>query len=164
MSQHHLCELQRWAWTTERAASSRQSLPLPSREHVWAAGRGQSLHPLFWGLRLLLEDPQTGADCCPGVVGVSVGCQTFVIVVQSPCHVWFFATPWTATRQPSLSFTISQNLLKSMSIESLMPSNHLILCHPLLLLPSVFPCVKIFPMIGYLLQVAKVLPHPTWRV
>ena len=53
-------------------------------------------------------------------------------------------TPWTATRQVSLSFTISQSLLKLMSIESMMPSNHLILCHPLLLLPSVFLSIRVF--------------------
>ena len=54
------------------------------------------------------------------------------------------ANPWTATCQASLSFTNSQNLLKLMSIESLMPSNHLILCRPLLLLPSIFPSIRIF--------------------
>ena len=54
------------------------------------------------------------------------------------------ATPRTAARQASLSLTISRSLLKLISIESLMPSNHLILCHPLLLLPSIFPCIKVF--------------------
>ena len=53
-------------------------------------------------------------------------------------------TPWTAVCQASLSFTISRSLLKLMSIESLMPSNHLVLCHPLLLLPSVFPSIRVF--------------------
>ena len=53
-------------------------------------------------------------------------------------------TPWTAAHQASLSFTISWSLLKLMSIESLMPSNHLILCRSLLLLPSIFPCIRIF--------------------
>ena len=53
-------------------------------------------------------------------------------------------TPWTAARQASLSFTISRSLLKLMSIESVMPSNHLILCHPLLLLPSIFPSIRVF--------------------
>ena len=53
-------------------------------------------------------------------------------------------TPWTAARQPSLSFTISRNLLRLMSIESVMPSNHCILCHPLLLLPSIFPSIRVF--------------------
>ena len=59
-------------------------------------------------------------------------------------HVQFFPTPWTATRQASLSFTISRILLKLMSIELVMPSNHLILCHPLLLLPSIFPSIRVF--------------------
>ena len=64
--------------------------------------------------------------------------------VQSLSCVWLFATPWTAARQASLSVTISQNLLKLMSIESVMPSNHLILCHPLLLQPSIFPSIRVF--------------------
>ena len=62
-----------------------------------------------------------------------------VIVVQSLSHVQLFVTPWTAARQASLSFTVSLSLLKLMSIESVMPFKHLILCRPLLLLPSVFP-------------------------
>ena len=53
-------------------------------------------------------------------------------------------TPWTAARQASLSFIISRSLLKLMSIESMMPSNHLILCRPLLLLPSIFPSIRVF--------------------
>ena len=65
------------------------------------------------------------------------------IVVQSLSHVQFFATPWTAARQASLSFTISWSLLKLMSIESVMPSSHLILCRPLLL-PSIFPSIRVF--------------------
>ena len=59
-------------------------------------------------------------------------------------HVRLFATPWTAARQASLSITNSQSLLKLMSIESVMPSNHLILCRPLLLLPSIFPSIRVF--------------------
>ena len=55
-----------------------------------------------------------------------------------------FAAPWTAARQASLSITNSQSLLKLMSIESVMPSNHLIHCHPLLLLPSIFPSIRVF--------------------
>ena len=64
--------------------------------------------------------------------------------VQSLSRVRLFGTPWTAARQASLSNTNSQNLLKLMSIESVMPSNHLILCHPLLLPPSIFPSIRIF--------------------
>ena len=64
--------------------------------------------------------------------------------VQSLCHVWLFETPWTAAHQVSLSITSSRSLLKLMSIESMMPSNHLTLCHPLLLLPSIFPSIRVF--------------------
>ena len=66
------------------------------------------------------------------------------VVVQSLSCVWLFVTPWTTEHQASLSFTISQNLLKLMSIESVIPSVHLILCHPLLLLPSIFPSISVF--------------------
>ena len=68
----------------------------------------------------------------------------FVVVVQSPSRVQRFATPWTATRQASLSLTISQSLPKFMSIVSVMPSSHLNFCHPLLLLPSIFPSIRVF--------------------
>ena len=65
-------------------------------------------------------------------------------VVQSLSPVQLFATPWIAGHQPSLTFTISWGLLKLMSIESVMPPNHLILCHPVLLLPSVFSSIWVF--------------------
>ena len=64
--------------------------------------------------------------------------------VQSLSHVQLFATPWTAARQASLSITNSWSLPKPMSIESVMPSNHLILCRPLLLLPSIFSSIRVF--------------------
>ena len=70
---------------------------------------------------------------------------TINAAVQSLSHVWLFVNPWTAC-QASLFFTISQNLLKLMFIESMMPSNHLILCHPLILLPSIFPSIRVFLM------------------
>ena len=80
------------------------------------------------------------------------------IVVQSLCCVWFFAIPWNAACKASLSFTISWSLLKLMSIESVMPSNNLFLCHPLLLLPSIFPSIRIFSNESALHnQVARVL-------
>ena len=66
-----------------------------------------------------------------------------MFVVQSLIPVWLFATPWTAARQISLSFIIL-SLLKPMSIDLVMPSNSLILCHPLLLLPSSFPSIRVF--------------------
>ena len=64
--------------------------------------------------------------------------------VQLLSHFWLFATPWTAACQASLSITNSLSLLKLMSIASVMPSNHLILCHPLLLPPSIFPSIRVF--------------------
>ena len=64
--------------------------------------------------------------------------------VQSLCCVQFFVTPWTAAHQASLSITNSQNLLNIVSIESVMLSNHLIICHPLLLPPSIFPSIRVF--------------------
>ena len=67
-----------------------------------------------------------------------------VVVVQSLSCVWLFTIPWTAACQASLSFTISQSLLKLMSIESVMPSNHPILCRLLLLLPSIFFSIRVF--------------------
>ena len=65
-------------------------------------------------------------------------------LVQSFSHVRLFVTPWTTARQASLSITNSRSLLKLMSIEPVMPSNHLILCCPLLLLPSIFPSIRVF--------------------
>ena len=66
------------------------------------------------------------------------------MVVQSLSCVQLFVTPWTAAQQTSLSFTISPSLLKLMPIESVMPSNHLILCYPLVLLPPIFPTIRVF--------------------
>ena len=64
--------------------------------------------------------------------------------VQLLSCVWLFATAWTAPKQASLSITNSWNLLKFMSVKSVMSTNHLILCHPLLLLPSIFPSIRVF--------------------
>ena len=72
------------------------------------------------------------------------GRYKFVVVVQSLSRVRLFVTPWSATHQASLSFTISWSLLKFMSNESVMPSNYLILCHPLLLPTSIFPSIRVF--------------------
>ena len=74
----------------------------------------------------------------------SAGVSEMLSSVQSLSHVWIFVTPWTAARQASLSITNSQSLLKLMSTELVMPSNHLILCRPLLLLPSIFPSTGVF--------------------
>ena len=70
--------------------------------------------------------------------------QTIITSVQLLSRVQLFATPGTAAHQASLFITKSQSLLKLMFVESVMPSNHLILCHPLLLLPSIFPSIGVF--------------------
>ena len=72
------------------------------------------------------------------------GCSVQFSSVQSLSCVQLFATPWTAACQASLSVTNSRSLLKLISVESVMPSNHLILCRPLLLLPSIFPSIRVF--------------------
>ena len=82
-----------------------------------------------------------GFSFLPGQIWKS---QVVFVVVQSLSCVQFFVTPWTAAHQASLSFTISQSLLNFMFIESVMPSNHFILCCPLLLLPSIFPSNRVF--------------------
>ena len=76
-------------------------------------------------------------------------------LVQSLSLVWLYATPWTTVHQASLSITNSQSLLKLMSIKSVMPSNHLVLCHPLLLPPSVFPRIRIFSNESVLIRWSK---------
>ena len=82
-------------------------------------------------------------DICGSSEKVVLIFQCIFVVVQSLSCARLFATPWTATCQASLSFTTSQSLLKLMSIESVMPSNHFILCHPLLLLPSIFSSFRV---------------------
>ena len=89
---------------------------------------GRKISPFVW-LRLNFRDSLA---------------KPVAIVIQPLSQVQLFATPWTAACQASLSFRISQSLLKLMSIEPVMPSNHLILCHPFLLLPSVFPSIRVF--------------------
>ena len=67
-----------------------------------------------------------------------------IVVVQSLSHVWFFETSWIPARQAPLSSTISRSLSKFMPIESVLPSNHFVFCRPLLLLPSIFPSIRVF--------------------
>ena len=77
--------------------------------------------------------------------------------VQLLSHVRLFVTPWTAAPQASLSITNSWSILKLMSIESVMPFNHLLLCHPLLFPTSIFPSIRVFSNVSSLYQVAKLL-------
>ena len=88
-------------------------------------------------------------SCLPGCTGYGLyeaqaGIKVQFSSVQSLSHVQLFATPWTIARQASLSITDSWSLLKLTSIELVMPSNHLVLCRPLLLLPSVFSSIRVF--------------------
>ena len=94
------------------------------------------------GLNNYIGDP--GGGTCPyDLLLTQVTDQSFVVVQSLSC-VQLSIAPWTAARQASVSFTISQSLLKLTSIESVIPSNQLNLCHPLLLLPSVFPSIRVF--------------------
>ena len=89
---------------------------------------------------------------------VNLKLSDHVVVVQSLSYFWLFETPWTVARQASLSTANSQSLLKFMSLVSVMLSNYLIPCHPLLLFPSVFPSIRVFSNeFGSSCQVAKVL-------
>ena len=99
----------------DREAWWLQSMGLKRVRHDWA-----TKHTTFWILRIVL--------------------------VQSLSRVWLwlFVTPWASARQASPSLTISWSLLKLMSIELVIPSNHLVLCRPLLLLPSIFPSIRVF--------------------
>ena len=81
---------------------------------------------------------------CPSNLPLSSHFSGHMLLLFSCSVMSDSATPWTAACQASLSFTISWSLLKLMSIESVMPSNHLIFCHPLLLLPSIFPSIRVF--------------------
>ena len=85
-------------------------------------------------------------ECYIEYMTISISFDTHLMIrsVQSLRCVRLFATPRAAAHQASLSITNSRNLPKFMSIESVMPSNHLILCHPLLLLPSIFPSIRVF--------------------
>ena len=92
----------------------------------------------------LLQDGLVGSLTVQGTLkSLTAPKQCTHLVVQSPSHVLSFVTPWTAALQASLFLTISLSLPKFMSIELVMPSNHLVLCHPLLL-PSVFPSIRVF--------------------
>ena len=83
---------------------------------------------------------------CPSALSISsmYAASISFSSVQSLSHAQLFATPWTAADQASLSITKSQSLLTLMSIELVIPPNHLVLCHPLLLLPSTFPSIRVF--------------------
>ena len=114
-------------------------------------GSGGGERWVVWGYRVPQQEssPEQIRQIREGAVikgsrALGPGCLNGGGVVQSLSRVQLFVTPWTAAHQAPLSITTSRNLLKLMSIESVMPSNHLILCYPLLLLPSIFPSISIF--------------------
>ena len=95
--------------------------------------------PVLWGKQSLPQKPMVAH----GRVELHTPKKGMLELVLLS-HVWLFAAPWTASRQVSPSSTIFRTLLKFMSIDSVMLSKHLILCHPLLLLPSIFPRIRVF--------------------
>ena len=104
-------------------------------------------HAFFSPLLVLYVRVFTAGTCRFALLFSHTYCSILTLnhqSVQSHSRVWLFATPWTTSCQASLSITNSQSLPKLMSIESVMPSNHLILCCPLLLLPSIFPSIRVF--------------------
>ena len=130
-------------WTAARQDSllftvSQSLLKLMSIESVMPSNRLVLCRPL-----LLLPSifPSTRGFSSESVPYTQI---MFIVVAQSLSHVKLLMTPWTAAHQASLSLTISQSLLKLMSIELVMSSNHLILCYPLLLLSSIFPNIRVF--------------------
>ena len=99
----------------------------------------------MWPQRVMLQQKNPELQTCPLLLREtpSLSSKAVPSIVQLVSHVWHFLTPWTAAHQASLFSTISLSLLKLMSIESMMLSNHLVLCHPLLLL-SIFPSITFF--------------------
>ena len=98
---------------------------------------------VFWWIYVYISVESVFRRLIGHSKGVSFIFNQFSLV-QSLSHVWLFATPWIAARQASLSITISQSSLKLTSIELVMPSSHLILCHPLFLLPPIPPSIRVF--------------------
>ena len=123
---------------------AKHSYPGWENHHAGIRAREEEFNPL-------ITDAPAPCDICNRLkqftmyyLSVPVIGLCFTFVVQSLSHVGLFVTPQTAAHQAFLSFTIAQNLLKLMFIELMMPSNHLILCHSLLLLPSIFPSTRLF--------------------
>ena len=112
------------------------------------SGKEKFTNDTTQGLNLgLLHCRQILYYCATGEAASEIPLQHFSVQfssVQLLIHIQLFVTPWTATHQASLSITNSRSLPKLMSVESVMPSNHLILCRPLLLPPSIFPNIRVF--------------------
>ena len=114
----------------------------------------QSVLTLFFVLGTLkykCRTTEVKTKCSSGTIKLGVGVNSFTLFsahqfssVQSLSCVWLFVTPWITARQASLSITNSRSSLRLTSIESVIPSSHLILCHPLLLLPPISPSIRVF--------------------
>ena len=124
-------------WTAVHQASQ-------SITNFWSLHKLMSTESVMPSNNLILCRPLLPLSIFPSIRVFSNKSGLLISSVQSLSHVRLFATPWTAARQASLSSTISRSLLKLMSVESVIPSNYLILCHLLLLLP--FPASGSFPM------------------
>ena len=122
-------------------------LPWSSFFECWVLSQ-LSYSPLSLSSSLFIVCHKGGVICISEVIDISPGNLNSSLCFFQPSvllsHVQLLVTPWTAAHQASLSITNFQSLLKLMSIESVMLSNHLILCHPLLLLPSIFPSIRVF--------------------
>ena len=116
----------------------------PSGSSVHGILRARILEWVPFSRRSSQPRDETRVSCIAGRFFIIWATREVLSAVQSFSHVWPFATPWATVGQASLSITNSQSPPKPMSIESVMPSNHLILCHPLLLLPSIFPSTRVF--------------------
>ena len=136
------------SWDLHTPASpllSESSISIPSEQHILSEDWTM---PTFGNETYLpftkcLAFPSC-LSSCRTILSKEIFLPHLAVAVQSLSCVWLFVTPWTAAQQASLSSTISQSLFKHMSIESVMPSNYLTLCRPLLLLPSVFPSIRVF--------------------
>ena len=108
------------------------------------ASSSLALCVMYSGCKLKKQGDNIQPWCTPFLIWNQSVVPCPVLTVQSLICAQLFVTPWTTAPQVSLSFIISQSLLRLVSIESVMPSNHLILCHPLLFLPSIFPSIRVF--------------------
>ena len=171
--EHHWIQIQRFGWDSSEIENG------PSHPKVCCGSWLPASHTFnLKALRIILRDLQRSPITQQGwlssqlcisiswsrrriwrIVGKSlVSLLLPIAVVQSLSCIWLFVAPLTAACQASLSFTFSQNLLRLMSIESVVPSNHLILCRPLLLLSSIFPSSRVFfQWVGASHHMAKVL-------
>ena len=128
-----LTDLVHLSFLGEAFSASLHSLPMNDSQSLPCTAGGPWVHACS---SPAMADPWLISVQILGINGFPTP-PLVVVVVQSLSHVRLFATPWTAAHQASLSFTVSQSLLKLMSFESVMPFNHLVLCCPLLLLPSI---------------------------